>query len=95
VVALGELGSDELVEDLGGFGEAHRVGGLGAVVQCLAPSAVCEGHDVAFAAGLDGGVIFLVGVAFAEMERGGLEGGDGGCHVVVWLGVGGWFVVGG
>jgi hypothetical protein len=32
-------------------------------------------------------VIHFVGIAFAEMERGGLEGGYGGCHVVVWLGL--------
>jgi hypothetical protein len=85
VVAFGDLRGDELVEDLVGFGEAHRVGDLDSGIQCLTAAAAGEGDEVALALRPDGGVIHLVGIAFAEMERGGLEAGCGGCHVDVWL----------
>ena len=45
----------------------------------VAADQVGEGHDVAVVLGLDSGLIDLVGVALAVVERGGLDG--GGLHV--------------
>ena len=88
MVAFGQLGGDELVEHLDGLGEAHRAGGFGSGVERVAAATVGEGDDVTFALGFDGGVIHLVGVALAVVERGGLDGGCGvhvGCVCLGWV----------
>lgn len=89
-IAFRDFRGDELVVDRMRLFEGDNGRGFGAGGERVATTTVSEGHDVAFAAGFDGGVVFLVGVSLAEIEGGGLDG--GGIHVVIgsWL-----FVIGG
>jgi hypothetical protein len=68
VIALGQLRGDELVEDLGGFGEAHRMGGFRSGAERVAAAAVSEGHDVAFAARFDSGVIDVASIGHSRVH---------------------------
>ena len=84
-VAFGGFGGDEFGESLGGFGETHRMLGLGSSREGVAAAAVGEADDVTFTARFDGGVIDFVGVSFAVLEGGGLECGACGCHGMMGL----------
>jgi hypothetical protein len=68
LIALGELGGDELLVGLGGIAEGYRVVGFGAGGQRVATSPISEGDEVTFAAWFNGSVIDFVGVALAILE---------------------------
>jgi len=68
VVALGELGLHELVEDAFGFFLGDRAGGFGSGVQCAAAPAVGEGDDVAVVLRFDGGVVDFASIGHSKVH---------------------------
>ncbi len=92
LVALRQLGSDEIVENLGGFGQFDRSGRLVSGAEAAATAAIGEGDMISLAGRLDCGVVYLVGTAFPEMEGSGLDGGGCWNHWMMGWFVGLWFL---